>query len=379
MNALLDFTLWMPITSLKKEDNHKANPYLKIHLGSTEINEKKDYIKDTSTPEWYKCYEIPTSLPGASQLQIQIWDHENFLHDEMIGETMIDLEDRFYSRKWRSLKDYPIETRKLFHPSSKLPQGELRMWVEIMPKDNPIFKKVKRNISPKPPADYEVRVIVWECEGVPRVNKLTDTVDIYISAKINNDHEVRTDTHFRSTSGKGSFNWRALFPVTLPHHENRITFQIWDKELLTTNDYISEATLDFNFEAESAFTTDRTVKVYAKDSKNNEKFWIKCEKSKGAKLEDCGKILVSFEIVPKELATLCPVGHGRSSPNQNPFLPPPIGRIHWSWNPFTLIGEMLGPGAKRKLMLFCCCMIWTALLIVSIPTIMGDLFTKMIP
>ena len=32
-----------------------------------------------------------------------------------------------------------------------------------------------------------------------------------------------------------------------------------------------------------------------------------------------------------------PVGQGRDSPNQHPFLPPPLGRIKWTWNPFDLI------------------------------------------
>jgi hypothetical protein len=33
-------------------------------------------------------------------------------------------------------------------------------------------------------------------------------------------------------------------------------------------------------------------------------------------------------------AKLAPVGQGRSSPNQLPYLPPPIGRIKLSLNPF---------------------------------------------
>ena len=90
-------------------------------------------------------------LPGASHLNIQLWDHEDYLKDQFIGETNIDLEDRFFSRKWRSLKDYPIETRKLHHPSSGLPQGLLRMWLEVIPKNTPNFNQPKRDISLKTP------------------------------------------------------------------------------------------------------------------------------------------------------------------------------------------------------------------------------------
>jgi hypothetical protein len=32
------------------------------------------------------------------------------------------------------------------------------------------------------------------------------------------------------------------------------------------------------------------------------------------------------------MAVKNPVGTGRSEPNQDPFLPPPVGRIKFSWN-----------------------------------------------
>lgn len=40
--------------------------------------------------------------------------------------------------------------------------------------------------------------------------------------------------------------------------------------------------------------------------------------------------------MPKWKAEVSTVGKGRDAPNINPFLPPPVGRIHWSWNPFEL-------------------------------------------
>ena len=40
-------------------------------------------------------------------------------------------------------------------------------------------------------------------------------------------------------------------------------------------------------------------------------------------------------------ASLAPVGQGRSEPNANPFLMPPIGRVKWSWNPITLAVNIL--------------------------------------
>ena len=49
-----------------------------------------------------------------------------------------------------------------------------------------------------------------------------------------------------------------------------------------------------------------------------------------------GEICYSIQIWPKEKALVMPVGAARSEPNTNPYLPPPVGRLKWSWNPFVL-------------------------------------------
>jgi len=52
------------------------------------------------------------------------------------------------------------------------------------------------------------------------------------------------------------------FPVTLPMKKHRMTLQIWDKDLLSSNDYISEATFDFDAEALRAFNKEEHVDVF---------------------------------------------------------------------------------------------------------------------
>ena len=73
---------------------------------------------------------------------------------------------------------------------------------------------------------------------------------------------LKTDTHWRSMNGKGSYNWRMVFPVTFPMKSHRIAIQAWDADLLSSSDYIAEATLDFTKEAKEAFMYDQSVKVF---------------------------------------------------------------------------------------------------------------------
>lgn len=49
------------------------------------------------------------------------------------------------------------------------------------------------------------------------------------------------------------------------------------------------------------------------------------------KFKPMGSICYSIQIWPKEKATIMPVGAGRNEPNNNPFLPPPVGRLKFSW------------------------------------------------
>lgn len=89
------------------------------------------------------------SLPGTSELNVQVWDHDDFKHDDLIGETKIDLENRFFCSKWRELIEKPIETRDLFHPTTSLPRGKIKLWIDILNYEK-IAKTIKWNISPKP-------------------------------------------------------------------------------------------------------------------------------------------------------------------------------------------------------------------------------------
>lgn len=67
-----------------------------------------------------------------------------------------------------------------------------------------------------------------------------------------------------------------------------------------------------------------------------------------SRASNTGKLLISLELIPKENADAQPVGSGRNEPNQNPYLPPPAGRMKFSFNPFRLSMSLLGPKAFYK-------------------------------
>ncbi|XP_053394701.1 otoferlin-like isoform X1 [Mercenaria mercenaria] len=78
--------------------NGKADPYLVIRLGNTTLNDKENYISKQLNPVFGKCFEIEATFPMESLLTVQVYDWDLVGMDDLIGETKVDLENRYYSR-----------------------------------------------------------------------------------------------------------------------------------------------------------------------------------------------------------------------------------------------------------------------------------------
>ena len=101
------------IVALILNSNNKSDPFLKLRLGKTTINDKDRYLKETVNPDFYRVFELPAELPGASQLDIELWDYDKLSANDFIGKTVIDLEDRWFEQAWQNF-GLETETSKRF-------------------------------------------------------------------------------------------------------------------------------------------------------------------------------------------------------------------------------------------------------------------------
>eukprot|EP01084_Bolivina_argentea_P265705 450480_1 len=229
----------------------KADPYLIIKLGDVKISTRDRYIKNKMDPDFYEKFEIPIILPGPSKLIIEIWDHDG-IFDDFMGKTVIDIEDRWYSEQWRSLNEanrimeistdgqekiiknnIPVEHRTLrlveksdnFHEQKEntSAQGQLKLWLELLTTVEKKLYPDMIDIKPPPATSHELRVIIWECSNVKESDETTHANDLFVTGGLvcslsSDDKEQlqQTDTHFRTRTGNGSFNWRLKFPIKLP-------------------------------------------------------------------------------------------------------------------------------------------------------------------
>ncbi|GBG24784.1 Fer-1-like protein 4 [Hondaea fermentalgiana] len=274
----------------------KSDPYLSLKLGRIKVNDQKNYIPNSINPNFYRSFILHTELPGPSQLRIRAMDYDLFSSDDLIGETTIDIEDRWFSKRWKEIaaeesleertqdeldeeeaakvvveesrdadtsevETYlrkPVELRSIWTPTSQLEQGKVELWCDIM--DQPTAIKYPM-IDVSPPADtvYEMRVIIWKCEDVPSFDFLTKQNDLYVRCNFNGFSEKswkETDTHWRAKKGKGSWNYRIKMPniqLPLSKLKSRLTIQIWDRDVTKWNDLIAETVLDLSSHLRAAY------------------------------------------------------------------------------------------------------------------------------
>uniref|UniRef100_A0A3Q2XCE0 Otoferlin n=1 Tax=Hippocampus comes TaxID=109280 RepID=A0A3Q2XCE0_HIPCM len=77
--------------------NGKADPYVIIKLGKSEVKDKENYISKQLNPV-FGSFDIEATFPMESMLTVSIYDWDLVGTDDLIGETKIDLENRFYSK-----------------------------------------------------------------------------------------------------------------------------------------------------------------------------------------------------------------------------------------------------------------------------------------
>ncbi|CAM9576664.1 unnamed protein product [Bubo scandiacus] len=142
-------------TNLSPADpNGKADPYVVVTVGQEQKDTKERYIPKQLNPVFGEVVELTVSFPMESELTVAIFDHDLVGSDDLIGETKIDLENRFYSKHRANCgvaSQYDVNGynmwRDAFKPTqvldslckkNSLPAAEYRR--EEVKVDNKIFK-----------------------------------------------------------------------------------------------------------------------------------------------------------------------------------------------------------------------------------------------
>nr|CDS32028.1 myoferlin [Hymenolepis microstoma] len=467
-----------------------ADPYIEIRLGKQKVNSKDHYIPNNLNPEFGRMFQLKAHIPLENYLTIKVMDFDLLTRDDLIGETVIDLENRLLTRfrgtcgipqsynltginQWRDnqlpteilaafcnrhhlpepnynvegntvtchigehffninafekhlipsphwgppkerlalhilnalplVKEH-VETRILHNPIQPgLDQGKLELWVDIFPVTNgqpgPCF-----DITPRRPAEYELRVIVWNTYDV----KLDETSitgermsDIYVKGWLMGvDDRESTDVHYRSLNGEGNFNWRLIFPFGYIPAEGEIVvkkkehfwsldttemrlkpvlcMQVWDNDLFSPDDYLGTLELPLTHMPQPVKkASDCTLEVINTNSPKHKTinlfeskraggFWPFIDQS-GPEAQLTGKLEAEMELLTKQEALERPAGKGQDEPNSNPHLDKPNRpetSFFWFTSPFKTCKFIICKRFKCILITIIC--VFLAVLLVAL-------------
>lgn len=90
-----------------KDPNGKADPYIAVKLGKKKLDNRKNYKPNTLCPVFGEVFELSGTLPLDKDLTISVWDYDLLNADDLIGNTVIDLENR-YLTKYRATCGLPL-------------------------------------------------------------------------------------------------------------------------------------------------------------------------------------------------------------------------------------------------------------------------------
>ena len=258
---------------------------------------------------WPETFFLTIALYGCS--------NSNIFSDELIGETYIDLEKRYFHSDYQmklnktSFSQIPIENRTLY--KNGVSRGAIRMLVEVFPKSKDVdFPKT--NIERNETNVYQLRIVIWNVDNVPTINK--GKVDIQITASLQDPNvPEKTDVHYNSTNGHGEFNWRLIFNVEYPSEKHYLQISAEDYHLtgnnqpLASNSYDLEPFLNKIHKNKNAIDIEKHIITL-----NPHEDVVK----KGFSCGGC--ITLQMKLLTITEAEMYPVGKGRDNPNQDPEL-----------------------------------------------------------
>lgn len=226
------------------------------------------------------------------------------------------------------------------------------------------------------------------------------TSDIQIVAGFDQNKMHKTDTHWRCANGEGSFNYRMKIPLSNKAPTCDFRIEAIDRDIIKNNDVIGGCTLDLTAMRKDVMDSKKKVVLHRKyfeeylaqnmdspdknqinfDEDDKQKFWVPVKKPnlETGLDEDNGRILITLHMVPERDSNDDPQGVGREEPNNDPYCPPPEGRIKFTINPIDFISQMIPASAWRRIAAYACCAFLCFLCIIMAPMIISNLITQAI-
>jgi hypothetical protein len=185
-----------------------------------------------------------SSFPEHSQLTVKVVERcTNFAvgkQDEVVGSTMIDLENRFFHPNYKKMvKDEvtPVEARPLFAVGSSFGRGHVRLWIDILHHSDEQTLGPKKLPSTEA-VDYQLRIVAWKLYDISNCddsNPAHSRVRMWMTLDTGEQVMRETDDHKDTQDRMATFNYRMIFPIKVPCQKNVLAIQVRDEGVLASS------------------------------------------------------------------------------------------------------------------------------------------------
>lgn len=155
--------------------NGSADPFVEIATQSQCVSDKTNFLSRQLNPMFGRCLELSAELPKDANLAVRVMDYDRISKNDCIGETIIDLENRFYS-KHRATCGLP----KMYS------QSGYNKWRDVE-KPTQILERLCNSYNLPLPEYYEKSVVIASKEFVAD-KKITDKEDLKEKLALNALH-----------------------------------------------------------------------------------------------------------------------------------------------------------------------------------------------
>ncbi|KAK1901731.1 Fer-1-like protein 4, partial [Dissostichus eleginoides] len=422
-------------TTLAPTDpNGKADPYLVVRAGKQSLDTVDRYIPKQLNPTFGEVFELTVSFPLETELVVTVMDHDLIGADDMIGETRVDLENRFYSRHrpscglaryydtdgynvWRDAKrpsavlaelcskngilspEYRTSEVKVLNkifkiPSDAIPEGLLKKNQRSPEEEAEIEEHAALSVLqrwgemneflsgavPLVPEHVEIRSLLSQDKpGLPQLRVIIwNTDDVFLDDVNPFTGIPSSDIYVKgSLTGEGNFNWRFVFRFDyLPTEASEfrqpavLTLQVWDYDRIAANDFLE---LRLNDMVRAAKSSTKCTIAMAKDRASPRFSIFRAKKMKGwwpLIRQKTGKVEAELQLVTLEQAEANPVGRARKEPEPLDKPNRPSTSFTWFVNPMKTFVFLIWKKFKKFII---------ALVILAILTLFLGLIVYTLP
>lgn len=75
-----------------------SDAFIKVEFGDEVISDRAHYVPNQFSPVFGKRFQLPGVIPQSTLLKVSVYDRDTLSYNDLIGTTVIDLEDRVRSK-----------------------------------------------------------------------------------------------------------------------------------------------------------------------------------------------------------------------------------------------------------------------------------------